>query len=178
MSERSLGTWTVSHSSRALPDGPVREDDGMSLKEQLHSDLTDAMRAKDEVRRATLRMVLTAVTTEEVAGKQARELSDDDVVKVLARELKKRREAATAYTDAGHADRASAELAEAAVIESYLPAQLSEDEVRTIVAAAIAELAVSGPQAMGQVMKSVQPKIAGRADGGHVAAEVKRQLAG
>jgi uncharacterized protein YqeY len=150
----------------------------MSLKEQIHSDLTDAMRAKDEVRRATLRMVLTAVTNEEVAGKQARELSDDEVIKVLARELKKRREAATAYTEAGHPDRANAELAEAAVIESYLPAQLSDEEVRDLVASTIAELGASGPQAMGQVMKAVQPKIAGRADGGQVAGEVKRQLAG
>ena len=89
----------------------------MSLKEQLQADLTDAMRAKDEVRRSTLRMALTSVTNEEVAGKQARELTDDEVLKVLARELKKRREAATAYAEAGHPDRASSELAEAAVIE-------------------------------------------------------------
>jgi uncharacterized protein YqeY len=150
----------------------------MNLKDQLHSDLTDAMRAKDDVRRATLRMVLTAVTTEEVAGKQARELSDDEVQKVLARELKKRKEAATAFTDAGHADRAASELAEAAVIEAYLPAQLSDDELASLVESTLAEVGASGPQAMGQVMKAVQPKVAGRADGGRVAAEVKRQLAG
>lgn len=148
----------------------------MSLKQQLHSDLTEAMRARDDVRRSTLRMVLTAVTNEEVAGKQARELGNDEVQKVLARELKKRKEAATAYTDAGHPDRAAAEQAEAAVIEEYLPAQLSDDELVDIVAGAIAEVDATGPQAMGQVMKAVQPIIAGRADGGRVASEVKRQL--
>jgi len=148
----------------------------MNLKEQLHADLTDAMRAKDDVRRSTLRMVLTSVTNEEVAGKQARELSDDEVLKVLARELKKRKEAATAYTDAGHPDRADSELAEAAIIEAYLPAQLADEELAALVTSAITESGASGPQAMGQVMKSVQPKVAGRADGGRVAAEVKRQL--
>ncbi len=150
----------------------------MSLKEQLHADLTDAMRAKDDVRRSTLRMVLTSVTNEEVAGKQARELSDDEVLKVLVRELKKRKEAATAYTDAGHPDRADSELAEAAIIEAYLPAQLADEELAALVTSAITESGASGPQAMGQVMKSVQPKVAGRADGGRVAAEVKRQLNG
>ena len=149
----------------------------MSLKDQLHSDLTDAIRSKDEVPRATLRMVLTAVTNEEVSGKQARELSDDEVLKVLARELKKRKEAATAYSEAGHPDRADAELAEAAVIETYLPAQLGDDELSQVVATAISQGGASGPQAMGQVMKVVQPLVAGRADGGRVAAEVKRQLA-
>ncbi len=149
----------------------------MSLKEQLHADLTEAMRSQDDVRRSTLRMVLTSVTNEEVSGKQARELSDDDVLKVLARELKKRKEAATAYRDAGHPDRAAAELAEGAVIEGYLPAQLSDEELAELVAAAVAEVGASGPQAMGQVMKAVQPAVAGRADGGRTAAEVKRQLA-
>ncbi len=148
----------------------------MSLKQQLHSDLTDAMRARDDVRRSTLRMVLTAVTNEEVAGKQARELSDDEVQKVLAREVKKRKEAATAYTDAGHPDRASAELAEAAVIEEYLPAQIGDDELAGIVSTVIADLGAVGQQAMGQVMKAVQPVVAGRADGGRIASEVKRQL--
>jgi uncharacterized protein YqeY len=149
----------------------------MPLKDQLQSDLTDAMRAKDDIRRSTLRMALTAITNEEVSGKVARELSDDDVLKVLSRELKKRKEAATAFTDAGQSERAATELAEARVIESYLPAQLSDDEVADIVAAVIAETGASGPGAMGQVMKGVQPRVAGRADGGRIAAEVKRQLA-
>jgi uncharacterized protein YqeY len=150
----------------------------MSLKDQLQSDLTDAMRAKDDVRRSTLRMALTAITNEEVSGKAARELSDDDVLKVLTRELKKRREAATAFIDAGQSERAAMELAEGRVIESYLPAQLSDEEVADMVSAAIAVIDASGPAAMGQVMKVVQPRVAGRADGGRVAAEVKRQLAG
>ena len=149
----------------------------MSLKAQLQADLTEAMRAKDEVTRSTLRMALTAITNEEVAGKQSRELTDDDVVKVLARELKKRKEAATAFTDAGQTDRADAELAEAQILQRYLPAQMSDEEIAGVVTSAITELGASGPQAMGQVMKTVQPKVAGRADGGRVAAEVKRQLA-
>jgi len=148
----------------------------MTLKEQLQADLTTAMKARDEVRLATVRMALTAVTNEEVAGKQSRELSDDDVLKVLARELKKRKEAATAFADAGKQDRADAELAEAKVLESYLPAQLSDDELTALVSAAVDEAGVSGPQAMGAVMKLVQPKVAGRADGSRVAAEVKRHL--
>lgn len=149
----------------------------MSLKEQLQQDLTDAMRAKDDVRRATLRMALTSITNEEVAGKQARELSDDEVLKVLARELKRRKEAATAFAEAGHLDRAAAENAEADVLVGYLPAQLDDDELAGLVTAAIKESGASGPQGMGAVMKVVQPRVAGRADGGRVAAEVKRQLA-
>ena len=148
----------------------------MTLKEQLKDDLTTAMKARDDVRLATVRMALTAITNEEVAGKQARELSDDDVLKVLARELKKRKEAATAFADAGKQERADEEMAEAAVLEGYLPSQLSDKELAQLVASAIAEAGAIGPQAIGAVMKSVQPKVAGRADGGRVAGEVKRQL--
>jgi uncharacterized protein YqeY len=154
----------------------VGEDGYMSLKEQLHTDMTTAMKARDEVRLATLRMALTAVTNEEVAGKQSRELSDDEVLKVLARELKKRKEAAAAFSDAGQPDRAAAEMSEASVLDAYLPAQLADDELAALVTAAVAESGASGPQGMGAVMKVVQPKVAGRADGGRVAAEVKRQL--
>lgn len=149
----------------------------MSLKETLRADLTVAMKARDELRSATIRMVLTAVTNEEVAGKQARVLSDDEVLKVLGREAKKRREAAEAYDAAGRDDLASRERAEGEVIDGYLPAQLSDDELTAIVTQAIAETGASGPQGMGQVMKVVTPTIAGRAEGGRVAAEVKRQLA-
>jgi len=149
----------------------------MTLKAQLQDDLTTAMKARDTVRLATIRMALTAVTNEEVAGKQSRELTDDDVLKVLARELKKRKEAAAAFSEAGKDDRAQAELAEAAVLEEYLPAQLSDDELVALVTAAVAESGATNPQGMGAVMKIVQPKIAGRADGSRVAAEVKRQLA-
>lgn len=149
----------------------------MTLKEKLETDLASAMKARDEVRTRTLRMALTAVKTEEVAGKQSRELSDDDVVKVLGREAKKRREAATAFADAGRAEQAQAERDEGAVLEEYLPAQLGDAELAALVADAIAETGAVGPRAMGQVMKVVNPKVAGRAEGGRVAAEVKRQLA-
>jgi uncharacterized protein YqeY len=150
----------------------------MALKQRLQSDLTAAMKARDELTAATLRMALTAVTNEEVAGKQARVLSDDDVVKVLAREAKKRREAATAFDDAGRAELADRERAEGEVLDRYLPAQLGDDELADLVRAAVAETGAQGPQAMGQVMKAVQPRIAGRAEGGRVAAEVRRQLGG
>lgn len=150
------------------------------LKSRLKSDLTEAMRARDELRTATLRMVLTAVTNEEVSGKQARTLSDDEVVAVLAREAKKRRESAEAYAQAGRPELAQREIDECAVIDGYLPAQLSDDELTELVGAAVAAVRATGaeaPRAMGAVMKLVQPAVAGRADGGRVAAEVKRQLA-
>lgn len=149
-----------------------------SLKAQLQSDLHDAMRAKDKVRSATLRMALTAVTTAEVAGDEARELGDDEVLKVLVKEGKKRREAATAYRDAGREELATAEEAELAVLEGYLPAQLGDDELRAIVERAVAATGASGMQDMGRVMKAAQGEVAGRAEGGRVAAVVKETLAG
>jgi uncharacterized protein YqeY len=148
------------------------------LKERLRADLTTAMKARDELRSATLRMVLTAVKTEEVAGKSARELTDEEVVTVLGREAKKRREAAEAFDTGQRPDRAERERAEEAVIEGYLPAQLSDDELRDLVTAAITESGAEGPRGMGAVMKVLTPKTAGRAEGGRVAAEVRRQLAG
>ena len=148
------------------------------LKERLQGDLTAAMKGRDELRAATLRMVLTAVRTEEVSGKAVRELDDAEVVTVLTREAKKRREAADAFDSGGRPDRAERERAEGEVIAGYLPVQLGDDELRDLVAAAIAEIGASGPAAMGQVMKVVTPRTAGRADGGRVAAEVRRQLAG
>jgi uncharacterized protein YqeY len=146
------------------------------LKDQLQADLTTAMKARDELRSATLRMVLTAVRTEEVAGKTARQLDDAEVVTVLGREAKKRREAAEAFEQGGRPQSAERERAEGEVIATYLPAQLGDDELRGLVAAAIGETGASGPQAMGQVMKVVTPKTVGRAEGGRVAAEVRRQL--
>jgi uncharacterized protein len=146
------------------------------LKDQLQADLTTAMKARDELRSATLRMVLTAVRTEEVAGKTARQLDDAEVVTVLGREAKKRREAAEAFEQGGRPESAERERAEGEVIATYLPAQLGDDELRDLVAAAIGETGASGPQAMGQVMKVVTPKTVGRAEGGRVAAEVRRQL--
>jgi hypothetical protein len=148
------------------------------LKDRLQGDLTAAMRARDELRASTLRMLLTAVKNEEVAGKSARVLDDSEVVTVLTREAKKRREAAEAYADGGRPDRAERERAEGEVIADYLPAQLGDDELRDLVSAAIAETGASGPAAMGQVMKVVTPRTAGKAEGGRVAAEVRRQLAG
>ena len=149
-----------------------------SLKTRLHDDLTNAIRSRDELRTATLRMVLAAITTEEVAGKQARELSDDEVLRVLAREAKKRREAAEAFEAGNRPELAERERAEGAVIDAYRPRQLDDEELRALVTAAIEEVGASGPQAMGAVMKVATGKVAGRAEGGRVAAEVRRQLAG
>ncbi|MEY4419368.1 MAG: hypothetical protein RIR15_690 [Actinomycetota bacterium] len=150
----------------------------MTLKEKLQNDLTEAMRARDEVRSSTIRMVLTAIKNEEVSGKEARDLSDAEVITVLSREAKKRREAAEAFDQAGAADRAANEKAEGVIIAEYLPAQLSESEIKELIAAAIAEAGATGPQQMGQVMKLIQPKIAGRADGGIVSSLVKAALSG
>lgn len=148
-----------------------------TLKHRLQQDLSDAIRARDEVRTAALRMALTAVTNEEVSGKQARELTDEDVVTLLRREIKKRREAAEAFAGAGRSDRADREQAEGVVLQSYLPAEMTDDELAAMVQQAIAETGADGPKAMGQVMKAVNPRVAGRAEGGRVAAEVRRQLA-
>ena len=150
----------------------------MALKEKLQNDLTEAMRARDEVRSSTIRMVLTAIKNEEVSGKEARDLSDAEVITVLSREAKKRREAAEAFEQAGAADRAANEKAEGVIIAEYLPAQLSDSEIKEIIAAAITESGATGPQQMGQVMKLIQPKIAGRADGGIVSSLVKAALSG
>lgn len=146
------------------------------LKEKLRADLTTAMKGRDELRLATVRMALTAVKAEEVSGKSVRELGDEEVLLVLAREAKKRREAAEAFEQAGRPELAERERAEEQVLATYLPAQLGDDEVRDIVAAAIAQTGASGPRAMGEVMKVANAQIAGRAEGGRVAAEVKRQL--
>jgi uncharacterized protein len=146
------------------------------LKERLRADLTDAMRARDQVRLRTLRMALASITNEEVSGDAAHELSDDDVLKVLTREAKKRREAAEAFEAAGRPDQAEAERAEGDVLAGYLPAQLSDDELSALVASAIAETGAAGMPAMGKVMKAVTPQVAGRADGARVAAEVRKQL--
>ena len=148
------------------------------LKARLRTDLNAAMRARDEVRKSTLRMALSAITNEEVSpGNAGRELSDDEIVKVLTREAKKRREAAEAFEAAGRAEQAAAERAEGDVLAEYLPRQLSDDELRQLVASAIAETGAVGMPAMGTVMKAVTPQVAGRADGSRVAAEVRRQLA-
>ena len=149
------------------------------LKARLQSDLTTAMKGRDELSAATIRMALTAITNEEVAGKEHRELTDDDVVTVLGREAKKRREAAEAYDAANRPELAERERAELGVLQAYLPQALDETEVRAIIDAAVAQVTAtgaSGGAAMGQVMKLVQPQVKGRADGGQVAALVKAAL--
>ena len=148
----------------------------MSLKEKLQNDLTSAMRARDEVRSSTIRMILTSIKNEEVSGKEARELSESEIITVLSREAKKRREAAEAFEQAGAKDRAEMEKAEGGVIAEYLPKQLSEAEIKTLIASAIQESGANSPAQMGLVMKSLQPKIAGKADGGTVSALVKAAL--
>ncbi|MFF1867567.1 GatB/YqeY domain-containing protein [Streptomyces sp. CB03911] len=149
-----------------------------TLKEQLHEDLTAAIRTRDELRSSTIRLTLAAVTSEEVAGKTKRELSDDEVLKVLAREAKKRREAAEAFDTAGRTESAARERAEGEVLAGYLPKQLSDEELTAVVAEAVAASGASGPQGIGAVMKLVKPKVDGLAEGGRVAAAVRAALAG
>jgi uncharacterized protein YqeY len=149
-----------------------------TLKDTLRSDLHDAMRSKDKVRAGTLRMTLTAITNAEVAGTEAKELSDDEVLKVIAKEAKKRKEASTAYTDAGRLELAATEDAELVVLEDYLPKQLDDAELERIVRGAVESTGASSMAQMGQVMKAAQGEISGRADGGRVAAIVQRVLAG
>lgn len=148
------------------------------LKDRLKDDLTTSMKARDALRTSTLRMALTAIGNEEVAGKTARSLSDQEELAVLAREAKKRREAAEGFRSGGATERAELEVAEEAVLATYLPAQLADDELTRLVAEALTESGASGPQAMGAVMKAVGPKVAGRAEGGRVAAAVRAALAG
>ena len=149
-----------------------------ALKDRLRTDLTASIKGRDEVRSSTLRMLLTAITNAEVAGKQQVELSDDDIVGVLSTEAKKRREAATAFEDGGRHEMAEKERAELAVLVDYLPAQLGEAEIAEIVTRAIEQTGAAGEgmRAMGKLMGVVQPQVKGKADGGAVAAEVRRQL--
>jgi uncharacterized protein YqeY len=151
-----------------------------NLKEQIQADLTASIRAKDSLTSGTLRMVLSAITNEEVSGKEARVLDDQDMITVLNREAKKRKEAATAYDDAKRPELADKERAELEIIQAYLPAALSDEELAKIISSAVAEVAATGatgPSAMGSVMKIVSPQVSGRADGGAVAAAVKSALA-
>ena len=150
-----------------------------TLKDRLRTDLTSAMKARDKERAGTLRMVLASITEAEVAGKEAKELTDDEIITILTREAKKRREAATAFADGGRAEQAEKETAEAAVITEYLPAQLSAEEISDLVSKAIAQTGAAdeGMRAMGKVMGILTPQTKGKADGGAVAAEVRKQLA-
>lgn len=149
----------------------------MGLKERLQGDLTEAIRSRDEITSGTIRMVLTAITTEEVSGKSARQLSDAEIITVLSREAKKRREAAEAFDAGLRLDKAALERSEGEVIAKYLPAQLSDAELQQMIKDAITETGATGPAGMGLVMKVLSPKIAGKADGGVVSAAVKAALA-
>ena len=148
----------------------------MGLKEKLQSDLTDAIRTRAEVKSGTIRMLLAAITTEEVSGKAARVLKDDEIITVLSREAKKRREAVEAYVAAKRDDLADKERTEGEVIAQYLPTQLTEDEIKKMIKEAITETGATGPAGMGLVMKVLSPKIAGKADGGVVSGLVKAAL--
>jgi hypothetical protein len=149
----------------------------MGLKETLKRDLTEAIRSSNKVVSGTIRMVLTAITNEEVSGKEARVLSDEEIITVLSREAKKRREAAEEFAKAGRTDRAADEKAEGEVIAKYLPAQLSEDDIKKLIADAVASTGAAGPADMGKVMGVIKPKIAGKADGALVSSLVKAALA-
>jgi uncharacterized protein YqeY len=148
------------------------------LKDRLETDLRSAMKSRDELATSTLRMALAAVRNAEVSGKQARELSEEEVRAVLTAEAKKRREAATAFGDAGRAEQAERERAEEGILSGYLPTQLSDEELTRVVGEALAGIDLVGKGAMGPAMKAAQAAVAGRAEGGRVAAEVRRLLAG
>jgi hypothetical protein len=148
----------------------------MTIKEQLKLDLTEAIRSSDKIVSGTIRMVLSAITNEEVAGKEARQLSEDEVITVLSREAKKRREAAEAFSDAGRADKAELERAEGEVIAKYLPAQFTKAEISAMIAEAISATGAAGPADMGKVMGAIKAKIAGKADGSVVSTLVKAAL--
>ena len=149
----------------------------MGLKDSLKHDLTEAMRARDELLLSTIRLCLSAITNEEVSGKEARVLSEAEVIQVLSREAKKRRESAQAFADADRPDRAERENAEGEVIARYLPSPLSETELASLIADAMKESGASGPAGMGLVMKILSPKIAGRADGAAVSSAGRAALA-
>jgi uncharacterized protein len=148
------------------------------MKQRLHDDMTAALKARDEIRKSTLRMALTAITKAEVAGKEARELSDAEVVDVLSSEAKKRRESVVAYREAGRDELADKEQAEADILAEYLPEQLSQEEIVALVTEAVAATGAAelGPRGIGKVMGALQPKVKGKAEGAVVSAEVKRQL--
>jgi len=149
-----------------------------ALKDRLRDDLNTALKARDALRTSVIRMALAAITNAEVAGKEARELTDDDVLTVLSSEAKKRRESAAAFDEGNRPELAEKERSEAAILAEYLPAPLSDEEISAIVAETIEQTGAAGEgmKAMGKVMGIVTGRTKGRADGGAVAAEVRRQL--
>ena len=144
--------------------------------DRLTADLTTAMKARDTERTSVLRQVIGAVRAEEKAGPAVKELTEDDVLAVLNREVKKRRESAQIYTDAGAADRAATETAEADAIETYLPARLSDDELAALVAAVVADLGASSMKDMGAVMKEATARAGLAADGKKLSTLVRSAL--
>ncbi|WP_276511390.1 GatB/YqeY domain-containing protein [Candidatus Frankia nodulisporulans] len=159
------------------PPEPGQRTEPGSLQQRLRGDLTSAMKSRDALRTATLRLTLTAVKEVEVAGDTARALDDAEVLRVLTREVKKRREAADAFAAAGRGEAAERERAEGEVLAAYLPQELGDDELTAIIDRVLGELGLSGPRAIGPVMKAVQTAVDGRAAGGRVAALVKARLA-
>ena len=148
----------------------------MGLKEKLKEDLTEAIRSRDEIRVGTIRMVLTAIQVEEVSGNSSRTLEERDLIKILSREAKKRREAAVAFQNGGRSEKAKLEIEECEIINSYLPKQLTDNEINEIIKRAIESSGVKSVSQLGIVMKIIQPEIAGRADGAIVLELVKLSL--
>ncbi|MFI1995077.1 GatB/YqeY domain-containing protein [Actinoplanes sp. NPDC020271] len=147
-----------------------------TLKDRLNDDLHAAMKSRDDLTTSTLRLALAAVRTAETTGDEERDFSDDEVLSVLTKEAKKRRDAASAFAGAGRAEQAAKETAEGEILDRYLPKQLSDAEIAEIVAGALTAGGFSGKAQMGPAMKAAQAAVAGRAEGGRVAAEVRRQL--
>lgn len=175
---RPLGSVGVDATAGGSEQGTAGAVGAAGGKERLRSDLTTAMKARDEVTTRTLRMTLTAIGDAEVAGREKRVLSGDEVQAVLAREAKKRRESAGAFADAGREELAVREREELAVLERYLPQQLDDDELGAIVDEVLSREGLTGMPAMGRAMKAVSPAVAGRAEGGRVAAVVRQRLSG
>ena len=150
-----------------------------TLKDRIKSDITEAMKAREEAKLSTLRMVLSALQNAEVAGDEAIVLTDDQAIAVLRSEAKKRAESAQIYADAGRTDAATKERSEQAIIEAYLPAAMSDEDVAKIVAEEVAKAAAAGAtggKAMGAVVKAVRERVGASADGGKIAALVKSAL--
>jgi uncharacterized protein YqeY len=150
-------------------------DASLTLQQRLESAMRDSMRARDEQRTQTLRMAMAAAQNQRIA--RGRDLTDEEVVDVLTKQVKQRRESIAMFRDAGREDRATAEEAEAAILAEFLPEQLSEDEIVSLARAAIAETGASSPSDMGRVMGTLSPRTKGRADGRVVSDVVRRLLA-
>ncbi len=148
----------------------------MSLKEQLANDLADALRQGDDTRKSTIRMLMSAISTEEVAGAERRELGDEEVLKVVARQVKQRRDSIEEFEKAGREELAEKEAAEMQVLQAYMPEQASREEIEAEARKVIAEIGATGPQDKGKVMQAIMPRLAGRAEGRDINEVVTQQL--